>query len=557
MKEIRIGVIGTGRITDRFYEESSAVEGAAVFAVYNPRLYSAKKYAEAHKIGYAADSIEDFFEAVDAVYIASPHENHFEYIMKSLCAGKHVLCEKPLALTEKEAAEVFEAAKEKHLVLMEAVKTAYTPGFAKVLSLIQEGVIGKVYDVEACFTKITPSNTREVWSEAGGSFTELGSYSLLPIVKTLGTQNRDSKVLRIQAASGVDSYTKMIFDYDGGMATAKTGIGVKSEGELLISGSEGYIQIRSPWWAPRHIEVRHENPGKIEAYDCEFEGTGLRYEIREFIDRINGSKKVSLTGQESIWMAKQIENAFQRFSSEPPVKPKIWAHRGCSFKYPENTLAAFEAAAALPGITGIELDIQLSSDGEIVVIHDEMVDRTTNATGYVKDYTAKELNELGIPSMSQVLELLEPYCMKEGLLINIELKNSRIRYEGMEEKILDLVDSYYLDDYIIYSSFLAESMGLLKTLNPTVKTGILGRDIHECLIKMKKNHADAIHPGNMGMDINSYFVEELQAAGIPVRVWNVEEPFYGQDRPFKDIELCKYTIFGATDIFTNVPEKYL
>ena len=130
---------------------------------------------------------------------------------------------------------------------------------------------------------------------------------------------------------------------------------------------------------------------------------------------------------------------------------RLWAHRGCSQRYPENTLLAFEKAASLQGLTGIELDIQLTRDGELVVLHDERVDRTTNGMGFVRDYSLTEIKSLKIdagnaypnqfiPTLTEVLELLEAR-LKAGLKLNIELKNSVYPYDGMEEKLVALIHS--------------------------------------------------------------------------------------------------------------------
>ena len=143
---------------------------------------------------------------------------------------------------------------------------------------------------------------------------------------------------------------------------------------------------------------------------------------------------------------------------------KIWAHRGCSYRYPENTLSAFREALNYE-ITGIELDIQLSRDGHIVVMHDETVDRTTDHSGWLKDYTLAELKAMHIrgddnehvPTIREVLELIHDACVSRGILLNIELKNSEVRYDGMEQMILDLVREYGMEPYIIYSSFNPES----------------------------------------------------------------------------------------------------
>ena len=127
---------------------------------------------------------------------------------------------------------------------------------------------------------------------------------------------------------------------------------------------------------------------------------------------------------------------------------KIWAHRGCSQRNPENTLLAFERAMELDGLEGIELDVQMTKDGRLVVIHDESVDRTTEGIGFVRDYTLSELKRLHIyadsrqcqkiPTLEEVFDLTEQR-LKKGLKLNIELKNGICAYNGMEEKVVNLV----------------------------------------------------------------------------------------------------------------------
>ncbi len=577
---MKIGMIGTGRIAERFIWEVQEIEGIEVYAVCNPNLLSAKKFVEKWNIPcYTADA-EDFKDEVEAVYVATPHQTHYDYVKQMLSYGIHVLCEKPMVLSKIQAEELYSLAKEKNCVLMEAVKTAYCPGFLGILEIIKSGKIGKVRDVEACFSKLTPTNLREMTDLAcGGSFTELASYSLLPVVKLLGMKPVDIKFYSIPGANGVDIYTKAVLDYGTKIATVKTGLGVKSEGQLLISGTKGYLLAESPWWLTKKFEVRYEDPNKRELYTAAFEGAGLRYEIQEFINRIainnenhmdNTEDFIGLTAEESIWMAEVMEQFLKQrnckeVSEEEKKAVNIWAHRGCSMAYPENTLEAFKAAADIDGITGIELDVQLTKDREIVVIHDETVDRTTNGTGKVCEYTLKELKQLRIasvngdetqiPTLEEVFETLEDACKKNGLLINIELKNSKIRYEGMEESVLALVKKFELKKNIVYSSFLAESMGLIKELEPTAQTGILSGSMQCCLDGAKKMKADALHPWIGGFDIT---LEEREEIGsMPVRAYNGEEPFFGQDRQLKERDLRKYTAFGVTDIITNVPELYL
>ncbi len=240
---------------------------------------------------------------------------------------------------------------------------------------------------------------------------------------------------------------------------------------------------------------------------------------------------------------------------------KIWAHRGCSQRYPENTLLAFEKAAALQNLTGIELDIQLTRDGELVVIHDERVDRTTEGIGYVRDYSLLELKRLHIyadenpcqqiPTMREVLDLLEPR-LKAGLRLNIELKNSMCFYEGMEEKIVELINERRLGDAVVYSSFYARSLAKLRELDAETEIGILDIKISDCLYKLKGGcGAMVLHPFWQGMDLKA---EELQ--GYTVRAW-MSGHLYPEKPTGGRLKLENLKQQGITDVILNEPEAYL
>ena len=309
---IRLGILGAGRIAHRFIPESHFVSGLSIEGVYNHHLDKAKQFAKENELIFATDNVEELFDRVNAVNIALPHEYHYEYAKKALEHGLHVLCEKPLALKKSEAEELFEIAKEKNLVLMEAVKTAYAPGFIRLLSMAKSGVIGTIMDVEAAFTRILPEhNVREFNDyEYGGSFTEDGSYTLLPIIKFLGADYKSVKFRSFYDENGVDLYTKAYFDYGKALATSKTGISVKSEGQLLVSGTNGYILVPSPWWKPEGFEICREDPTKNEKFYTRYLGDGLRYELADFVAAINGTRDgedFKLKREESIAMAEVME----------------------------------------------------------------------------------------------------------------------------------------------------------------------------------------------------------------------------------------------------------
>lgn len=240
---------------------------------------------------------------------------------------------------------------------------------------------------------------------------------------------------------------------------------------------------------------------------------------------------------------------------------KIWAHRGCSQRYPENTMRAFEKAAELKGLTGIELDIQLTKDGYMAVCHDERVDRTTDGIGRLRDYTLTELKKLKIaagdggreqiPEIGEVLDLLEPR-LRNGLKLNIELKNSVFPYEGMEEKIIELIHKRGLQDCIVYSSFYARSVERIRHMDRKASVGILDEKVSDCLYKQKGGcGADALHPFWRGIDLP---VEQIR--GYTVRAW-----FTGHLYPEKptgtklDLEALERQ--GITDVFLNEPEVYV
>lgn len=239
---------------------------------------------------------------------------------------------------------------------------------------------------------------------------------------------------------------------------------------------------------------------------------------------------------------------------------KIWAHRGCSQRYPENTLLAFEKAMAIRNLSGIELDIQLTRDGQLVVIHDERVDRTTEGIGFVKDYTLSELKKLHIyadtnpsqtiPTMEEVLDLMKHRC-REGVKINIELKTNVYPYPEIEEKIVDLVYKRGMQESIIYSSFYALSLEKIRQLDQEAEIGILDSKVSDCLFKLRGLGANALHPFWKGIDLPKERIQEY-----PVRAW-LTGHLYPEIPTGTKLDLKDLENEGITDVFLNEPEIYL
>lgn len=581
---MRIGIIGTGRIAARFADTAlTGIESTYISCVYNPREESAVRFIQQHNIQACTADWDEFVDNIDAAYVASPHETHYEYSRKLLLSGKHVLCEKPAALKKEQVRELIDIAQNNQLVYMEALKTAYCPGYKALIQIAESGRIGRIVEVEAAFSRLTPLNTREYKDDdCNGSFLEFGSYTLLPVLTLLGCEYDDVTFRTVRAQNGVDAYTKAFIEYKDEYidktAIVKTGLGAKTEGQLVVTGTNGYILAKSPWWLTKEFEVRYENPGKIERYRFGYEGTGLCYEVREFVHRIknNDKKTVDISDNISIAMAGVMErftdwntpiykdrhNQFLA-TGKNKAMPKIWAHRGCCTLYPENTLEAFRAAAELDGITGIELVIQLTSDGEMVVFHDENLRRVTHIDRNVRGCTLAEIKNIAIPAndgkycsiptLEEVLVMMKPYCESRGILINIELKTSIIRYDGIESKAYEIVRKYGMEQYIVWSSFLAESVDIIKKIDRDAKTAVLAMSIEECISMARDTAADALHPYIGGL----VYALPQDMQGMPVRAWNGDEPFFNDGRPLKEAHLEEYRYYGATDIFTNIPERYV
>lgn len=584
MVNMRIGIIGTGRIAARFADTAlTGIESTYISCVYNPREESALRFIQQHNIQACTADWDEFVDNIDAAYVASPHETHYEYSRKLLLSGKHVLCEKPAALKKEQVRELIDIAQNNQLVYMEALKTAYCPGYKALIQIAESGRIGRIVEVEAAFSRLTPLNTREYKDDdCNGSFLEFGSYTLLPVLTLLGCEYDDVTFRTVRAQNGVDAYTKAFIEYKDEYidktAIVKTGLGAKTEGQLVVTGTNGYILAKSPWWLTKEFEVRYENPGKIERYRFGYEGTGLCYEVREFVHRIknNDKKTVDISDNISIAMAGVMErftdwntpiykDRHDQFlaTGKNKAMPKIWAHRGCCTLYPENTLEAFRAAAELDGITGIELDIQLTSDGEMVVFNDENLRRVTHIDRNVRGCTLAEIKNIAIPAndgkycsiptLEEVLVMMKPYCESRGILINIELKTSVIRYDGIESKAYEIVRKYGMEQYIVWSSFLAESVDIIKKIDQDAKTAVLAMSIEECISMARDTAADALCPYIGGLVYA--LPQDMQV--MPVRAWNGDEPFFNDGRPLKEAHLEEYRYYGATDIFTNIPERYV
>lgn len=233
---------------------------------------------------------------------------------------------------------------------------------------------------------------------------------------------------------------------------------------------------------------------------------------------------------------------------------KIFAHRGASAYAPENTVEAF-ALAMEQGADGIELDVQMTKDGQVVVIHDETIDRVSDGTGAVRDYTLEELKKFHfsnhmenyenavIPTLKEVLDLIK----SSNMLLNIELKTGIYWYPNLEEKTMELVKEAGMEDRVIYSSFNHYSIKKILELNPHAECAFLYSDVILNVDKYAKNAGVCgLHPAVYHLKM-AEFLKEYQESGLKVRVWTVNKK--------EDME--KFIKEDLEAVITNYPDKAL
>ena len=233
------------------------------------------------------------------------------------------------------------------------------------------------------------------------------------------------------------------------------------------------------------------------------------------------------------------------------VRTSVWAHRGASGYAPENTLPSFIKAIDMKA-DGIELDVQKTKDGKLVVIHDESVYRVSGKKGFVRNYTYDELKELNVnkkfPQYGKVSipTLEEVYSLVKGteLIINVELKNGIVFYENLEEDIMLLTKKMGLEDRIIYTSFNHYSIVKMKEIDPSIKVGFLYEDGYINMPRYAEKHGvEALHPAFHNLQYDK-FIKGCKKRGIEIRPWTINDP--------KDMKkLCK---LGINGIITNYPD---
>lgn len=277
-RNLRLGCFGAEAFTGRIIRESAFVSEVDITAVASVEGHGSEEaYGEgAFEI---VSSLSEMVGLVDAVYLSvSPKIRHV-LIREALESGLHVLCEGPIAYSLDEAVCLQEFASSRRLVLIEALTVLHEPGFQRLQLLLESGAIGEIKDIDVSYSQVPLSLDYE--DRHDGSFYSMSSRTMLPALVLLGC-----KPLASQLICGYDkdfcTWSKCNLLYNTATATLKTGRGVKTEGDMTITGTDGYIYVPAPWWKLEYFEIRGEDLRNIRKHYYECLGEGQRYLIKDF-----------------------------------------------------------------------------------------------------------------------------------------------------------------------------------------------------------------------------------------------------------------------------------
>lgn len=309
---LKLGLVGNAKRLWKVANEAVSINGIDIVGTSgsgcDKRLNKLDNY-----------SFEELIEKVDAVFIESDVNNRYEQIKYALERGKHVLCDLPMTIGRRQQHELLKIAKKNDRVLMSGIKTAYSTAYYRLLLMVKSGEIGNVLSVETTCTSLSESSKLSNYSENNiwSAMDAWGATALMPIFQILGTNYVNKTIISKKIDSYFDLFTKMDFVYKNAVATAKVGKGVKSEGEMIISGTKGYVYVPSPWWKTDYFEIRYEDQNRNKRFFYELEGEGFKYELVNFQRAINHGRTINYTSDKVL---EEISKLYDDFYGGNGVK---------------------------------------------------------------------------------------------------------------------------------------------------------------------------------------------------------------------------------------------
>lgn len=311
--EKKLGIVGDSYLVSKIVRESQYVNGVKVVGVCStyPRIL---EDALNDKIPLFTD-YEEFLNQCDAVYVLTSPKNHYETIKRALDKKKHVICESPITTSLGQLAELSKIAKENGCVLMDGIKTAYSLAYNRMILLVKTGKIGEILSVDSVCTSQAELFKKTDLSRTWNTMCSWGPTALLPVYQLLGTNKKTQHITSLMSSEkdDFDLFTRITMVFDHAVASIKIGQGVKAEGELIISGTKGYIYVPAPWWKTDYFEIRFENQSENKRYFYQLDGEGIRYELVSFLKSIETGKNFSYVDDiTSAAIVKTVEDFYSK-----------------------------------------------------------------------------------------------------------------------------------------------------------------------------------------------------------------------------------------------------
>lgn len=317
-RSLSLGLVGESGFLNKVAKECSVVNGIHVAGVCTQDMHMLSD--EIKSLPVVTADFSELLTEIDALYIRSQPGKHYHQIKKAILAGKHILCEAPRTLSEDEWEELTALAERQQVILMDAIKTAYATAYARLLLLLKCGKIGEVVSVDATCTSLITSNIQEgdIFQYSWDNIYEWGPTALLPVFQILGTAYDDVRIAAryMDDEQRHDMFVKIDFTYPSAVASLKIGNGVKSEGELIISGTEGYLYVPAPWWKTDYFEIRYEDQDQNRRYFYQLDGEGIRYELVSFIKSIEEKRSYVEISED---VSRGIVRVMEKFSKKENI----------------------------------------------------------------------------------------------------------------------------------------------------------------------------------------------------------------------------------------------
>ncbi len=312
-RELKLGLVGNAPFLNKFFRESKYVNGIKVVGYYtqNDSLFELDPINTLETF----DSLESLIKSCDALYFITSPVVRYKDLKYALNEGKHILCESPICISTDEWKELKEIARRKKCVLMDAIRTAYSTAFSRLLVLVKSGRIGEIVSVDATCTSLRDVNyVKELdHDQAWNSIYTWGPAALLPVFYLLGTEYAQKTISSRIIGEHYDVFTKVAFTFPHSVASIKVGQGVKSEGELIISGTKGYVYVPAPWWKTDYFEMRYENPAENKRYFYQLDGEGIRNELVVFLRTIiTGKNYANVDDNVSLAIVSIMEDFYEK-----------------------------------------------------------------------------------------------------------------------------------------------------------------------------------------------------------------------------------------------------